>query len=68
MPRFHRPNFTSTYHHVVVRGVDGLPIFDTDQKKQKYINLMIEGRKEHDLSVYAVGFLNSHVHQYVGYF
>ncbi|MFP4687369.1 MAG: transposase [bacterium] len=65
MPRFHRPDFTSTYHHVIVRGVDGLPIFDTARKKQKYIDLMIEARKEHDLSVYAIGFLNNHVHQFV---
>ena len=53
MPRQPRPDYTHTYHHVVVRGVDGLPIFDSNEKKLAYVDLMKDARKTHDLSVYA---------------
>ena len=37
MARLPRPDYEHTYHHVVVRGVDGLPIYNTRKKKEKYI-------------------------------
>lgn len=65
MPRLPRPDYEHTYHHVVVRGVDGLPIFDSHKKKQRYVDLMVDVRESHDLSVYAVGFVSNHVHQFI---
>jgi REP element-mobilizing transposase RayT len=65
MPRLPRPDYEHTYHHVVVRGVDGLPIFDTIRKKEKYIKILVEALQSHDLSVYAVGFVNNHVHMFI---
>ena len=65
MPRLPRPDYTHTYHHVVVRGVDGLPIFDQAGKKQRYIDLMKDARETHDISVYAIAFLDNHVHQFI---
>lgn len=65
MPRLPRADFSHTYHHVVVRGVDGLPIFDSETKKLRYIELMQEARETHDISIYAIGFVNNHVHHFV---
>lgn len=65
MPRHPRPDYHHTYHHVVVRGVDGLAIFNTDQKKERYSTLMKDVHESHDLSVYAIGFLDNHVHQFI---
>lgn len=65
MARRPRPDYTHTYHHVVVRGVDGLAIFDSDGKKQHYVDLMKDVHASHDLSVYALGFLHNHVHHFV---
>ncbi len=65
MPRLPRPDYEHTYHHVVVRGVDGLPIFDTIRKKEKYIKIFVEALQSHDLSVYAMGFVNNHVHMFI---
>ena len=65
MPRQPRPDYTHTYHHVVVRGVDGLPIFARAEMKLAYMDIMKDARKTHDLSVYALGFMGNHVHQFV---
>ncbi len=65
MPRLPRPDYKNTYHHIIVRGVDGLPIFDTDKKKEKYVKILSEAVQSHDLSVYAIGFLNNHVHMFI---
>ncbi len=65
MPRLPRPDFQHTYHHVVVRGVDGLPIFDSDEKKEQYINIMKDVKTTHDISIYTIGFMDEHVHQFV---
>ncbi|GEM_PF-7091602 len=62
MPRLSRPDYENTYHHVIVRGVDGLPIFDTAAKKNKYIKILREARESHDISIYAICFVDSHVH------
>lgn len=65
MARRPRPDYTHTYHHIIVRGVDGLAIFNTDRKKERYVALMKDVHESHDLSVYAIGFLDNHVHQFV---
>ncbi|MFB6355145.1 MAG: transposase, partial [bacterium] len=65
MPRKPRPDYTHTYHHIVVRGVDGLYIFDSDKKKSQYVEIMKDAHQSHDISIFAVGFQDNHVHQFV---
>lgn len=65
MVRPKRPDFYHSYHHIVIRGVDGLPIFDSPKKRCKFIELMKDLRIDHDLSIYAIGFLDNHVHLFV---
>lgn len=60
-----RPDYVNTYHHVVVRGVDGLPIFDTPEKRAKFLRIIRETRKTHDLKIYAFGFMDNHWHAFV---
>ncbi|MGM0381556.1 MAG: transposase [bacterium] len=60
-----RPDYVNTCHHVVVRGVDGLPIFDSPQKRDKFLCIIQETRQFHDLRIYAFGFMNNHWHAFV---
>ena len=60
-----RPDYVNTYHHVVVRGVDGLPIFDSPEKRNKFLQIIRETRESHDLKIYAFGFMNNHWHAFV---
>ncbi len=65
MVRSLRPDFVNTYHHVVIRGVDGLPLFDTPEKRQKFLEIIRETRQSHDLKIYAFGFMDDHWHALV---
>lgn len=65
MPRPRRPDFTHTYHHVVIRGINGLRLFNTEAKREYFLSIMRSVRMEHDLSVYAMGFLDNHLHLFV---
>jgi REP element-mobilizing transposase RayT len=60
-----RPDYVNTYHHVVVRGVDGLPIFDSPEKRDKFLRIIKETRQFHDLKIYAFGFMDNHWHAFV---
>ncbi|MFB6346403.1 MAG: transposase [bacterium] len=65
MARVHRPDYEGTYHHVVIRGVDGLPIFDTDTKRKTFLNMIQDTRRTHDIQLFAFGFLNNHWHGFL---
>lgn len=65
MARPLRPDYTDTYHHVVIRGVNGLPIFDVRKKRNQFLDYLREEREDHDLRVYAFGFLSNHWHVFV---
>lgn len=65
MARPQRPDFYHSYHHVVIRGVDGLPIFNRPKKRKQFLARIKELRMEHDLSIYAIGFMDNHVHLFV---
>ncbi len=65
MARPFRADYTNTFHHVVIRGLDGLSIFDKPEKRNKFLKIIIESRKKHDLKIYAFGFLNTHWHGFV---
>lgn len=65
MGRPRRPDYENTYHHVVIRGVNGLPIFDVGKKRKIFIDYLRDKRSEHDLRIYAFGFLHNHWHAFV---
>ncbi len=60
-----RPDFTNTYHHVVVRGLNSLPIFDSQRKRETFLTIIQQTRQTHDLRMYAFGFLDNHWHVFV---
>lgn len=60
-----RADYVNTCHHVVVRGVDGLPIFDLPKKRNKFLRSIQETRQFHDLRIYAFGFMGNYWHAFV---
>jgi len=60
-----RPDYTDTFHHVVIRGVDGLPIFDGDGKRVQFLSYLKEARRSYDIRLYAFGFLPNHWHGFM---
>lgn len=60
-----RPDYTNTYHHVVIRGIDGLPIFGSSQKRDQFLGYLKDSRTTYDLRLYAFGFMDNHWHAFV---
>lgn len=57
-----RKESTSGYYHVMIRGINKLPIFATKVEKEKIIQYIIEVKEEVKVAIVAYCIMNNHLH------
>jgi len=62
MPRRARLDAPGVLHHVMVRGVEGCPIFRDDQDREGFISRIREQVKKTHTKILAWALMNNHVH------
>jgi putative transposase len=62
MPRGPRLDAPGTLHHVMVRGIEGRPIFHRDSDRADCVRRLGGLAEERDLTVYAWALLPNHAH------
>lgn len=62
MPRGPRLDAPGTLHHVMVRGIEGRPIFRDDPDREDFLRRLAVVIRERGLTLYAWAFLPNHVH------
>ena len=51
MPRNSRKNFPGLFHHIMSQGINKEYIFDDDNLKRKYINIINEKLQENNVII-----------------
>ena len=62
MPRQARLDAPGTLHHVMIRGIEGAPIFKDDQDRQDFISRIGKVAQETETKILAWALLVNHVH------
>lgn len=62
MPRKPRVHYEGALYHVMVRGNNGEKVFETQNEKQEYINLIREYKKRYHFRMYAYCIMDNHAH------
>lgn len=62
MPRKAREMSETGIYHVLLRGIDNREIFENNEDKQKFINIMLKKRDVSDFNLYAFCVMDNHVH------
>ena len=62
MSRTSRNSITSNFLHIIVQGIEKSHIFNKEQYKRKYINLIQENSEKFDISIISFCVINNHVH------
>lgn len=62
MPRRPRILSSNGFYHVIVRGINKLPILATDQEKQYFLKALSRMGKDGEYSVHAYCLMNNHAH------
>ena len=61
MPRQARLDAPGTLHHVMIRGIEGAPIFKDDQDRQDFISRIGKVAQETETKILAWALLVNHV-------
>ena len=62
MPRSQRHLSPGAFHHVMLRGNQGRPIFYSDQDRCKFCLLLQEGIEEYGHKIHAFCLMSNHIH------
>lgn len=62
MPRGARLDAPGTLHHIMVRGIEGRPIFHEDSDRADFVRRLGGLAQERHLTVYAWALLPNHAH------
>jgi putative transposase len=62
MPRLARIAVAGYPHHVIQRGNNRQAIFLDDQDRSRYLELLREAAREHDVAIHAYVLMGNHVH------
>lgn len=62
MPRHARIDYTGALHHVIIRGLNRIPIFKDNHDRKEFTRRLQNGLKETKLSCYAWALIPNHVH------
>ena len=62
MPRQPRLDAPGALHHVMGRGIDGVPIFRNKKDREDFLERLADLCRANALSVYAWAFMENHVH------
>ena len=62
MPRNSRKNFPGLFHHIMSQGINKEYIFDDDNLKRKYINIINEKLQENNVNIISYCIMDNHAH------
>lgn len=65
MPRNSRKNFPGLFHHIMSQGINKEYIFDDDNLKRKYINIINEKLQENNVNIISYCIMDNHVHMLI---
>ena len=67
MPRIARKDYNTSFFHIMVQGIRKEYIFNTDEDKEKYINIMAKYLDKYSIKIIAYCIMNNHAHILVYY-
>lgn len=62
MPRIARGKYTSGFFHIMIQGINKEYIFEKDENKERYLNLMKKYYQKYNLKIIAYCMMNNHAH------
>lgn len=62
MPRTARRASSTGIYHVMVRGLNKMPVFKEKREKTRIVNLIRENLSEYDVAIYAYCVMSNHLH------
>lgn len=62
MPRVARKDFSTSFFHVMVQGINKEYIFNEEKLKDKYLELITKYEKEYNVEILAYCIMDNHVH------
>ena len=62
MPREPRKKSSTGIYHVTNRGINKLPIFNSNREKTRFQNLLKEYKEKNDVQIYAYCIMSNHFH------
>ena len=62
MPRSPRISYKGAYHHVIVRGNRGQPIFKRLEDREYFLRILKNLKKEYQFELHALSMLTNHCH------
>lgn len=62
MSRNSRKNLPGLFHHIMSQGINQEYIFDDDNLKEKYINIIKDKREKNNVNILAYCIMDNHVH------
>ena len=62
MPRKPREKSSTGIYHVTNRGINKLPIFNSNRGKTRFQNLLKKYKEEYDVQIYAYCIMSNHFH------
>lgn len=62
MPRYARIKSNSQVYHIMLRGIDRMPIFFHDEDRIKFLDTIATMKKEGEYKIYAYCLIDNHVH------
>ena len=62
MARVARKDFSTSFFHVMVQGINKEYIFNEEKLKDKYLELITKYEKEYNVEILAYCIMDNHVH------
>jgi len=62
MARKPRVHYDGALYHVIARGNNRANVFETDEEKEKYLEILADYKGRYDFQLYAYVIMNNHVH------
>lgn len=65
MPRNSRKDFPGLFHHIMSQGINKEYIFNDDNLKRKYINIISEKLQKNNVNIISYCIMDNHVHMLI---
>ncbi|OAM96105.1 transposase IS200-family protein [Pelosinus fermentans DSM 17108] len=60
MARKPRVHYDGALYHVIARGNNRANVFETDEKKEKYLEILADYKERYDFQLYAYVIMDNH--------
>lgn len=62
MPRSARKMSTTGMYHVMIRGLNKMPVFNQKRERTRIVNLIRENQSQYDVAIHAYCIMPNHFH------